>query len=80
MREFGRKGNQNRGGNLGGVGDNCEGMEDIRPVMKKLGLGLLALMFFAPLVVPADAQVVVRVGPRHHYHHYYHHHYYHHYR
>lgn len=40
--------------------------------MKKLGLALLALMFLAPLVTPADAQVVVQVGHRHHYHHYHH--------
>ena len=43
-------------------------------VMKKLGLGLLALLFLAPLVPVASAQVVVQVGHPHRY--YHHHHYY----
>ncbi|WP_158787680.1 hypothetical protein [Granulicella sp. L46] len=45
--------------------------------MKKLSLGFLALMFLAPLVPAASAQVVVAVGhPYHHHHHcwYSHHH------
>jgi len=44
--------------------------------MKKLGLALLALMFLAPLATPANAQVVIAVGHRHHYRHHYHHRYY----
>jgi hypothetical protein len=45
-------------------------------------MGIVACLVLAGAVVPASAQVVVRVGPshRHYYHrHYYHHHYYHHY-
>jgi len=45
--------------------------------MKKLGLGLLALLFLAPLVPMAGAQVVVKIGHPHRYyhnHHYYQHH------
>jgi hypothetical protein len=45
--------------------------------MKKIMFSLLALMFLAPLVPQADAQVVIAVGHRHHYRHHYHH--YHHY-
>ncbi len=37
-------------------------------------LGLITLFAVGPMVTPADAQVVVRVGPQHHY---YHHRYYH---
>ena len=43
----------------------------IRVGMKKIGFGILALMFFAPLVPAASAQVVVEVGHAHH-HHYHH--------
>jgi hypothetical protein len=45
--------------------------------MKKFALGLLLLLFLAPLAVPAGAQVVIAVGHRHHrhYRHHYHHHY-----
>jgi hypothetical protein len=42
-------------------------------------MGVVACFVLAGAVVPASAQVVVRVGPRHHHRHYYHHHY-HHYR
>jgi hypothetical protein len=34
-------------------------------------LGLITLFAIGPMVTPADAQVVVRVGPQHH-HRYYH--------
>jgi hypothetical protein len=37
-------------------------------IMKKLGLGFLALMFLMPLVPAASAQVVVDVGHPHHRH------------
>jgi hypothetical protein len=37
-------------------------------------LGLSMLFALGPMATPADAQVVVRVGPQHHY---YHHRYYH---
>jgi hypothetical protein len=58
--------------------------------MKKFLFSLAAgLMLLLPMAAPkADAQVVVRVGPRYHHHyyhhayyrhHYYHHHYYRHY-
>ena len=38
-------------------------------------LGLISLFAVGPMVTPADAQVVVRVGPQHRY--YHHHRYYH---
>jgi hypothetical protein len=44
--------------------------------MKKITLGLFALLFLAPLVPAANAQVVIAVG--HHHHHRHHHHYRHH--
>jgi hypothetical protein len=47
--------------------------------MTKILLGVVTgLMLLVPFAKPADAQVVVRVGPRYHHHHYYRHHYYHH--
>jgi hypothetical protein len=44
--------------------------------MKKMLFGLVFLMFLAPLVPVAGAQVVVDIGHRHHYRHcwYSHHH------
>jgi hypothetical protein len=42
--------------------------------MKKILLSLLALLFLAPLVPTASAQVVVAIGHRHHQHCYYRHH------
>jgi len=45
--------------------------------MKKFALSLLALLFLAPLVPAASAQVVVAIGHPHRYyhnHHYYQHH------
>ena len=59
--------------------DNVSVGGDIGVYMKKLALSFFALLFLAPLVPAANAQVVVQIGHRHHYHHYYHHHYYHHY-
>jgi hypothetical protein len=50
---------------------------DIEESMRKFTLGLLLLLFLAPLAAPANAQVVIAVGHRHHrhYHHYRHHRY-----
>jgi hypothetical protein len=42
--------------------------------MKKILLSLLALLFLAPLVPAASAQVVVAIGHPHHRHCYYRHH------
>jgi hypothetical protein len=44
--------------------------------MKRFILGFVAVLFLAPLVSVAGAQVVIAVGhrqPRHHYRHHYHH-------
>ena len=40
-------------------------------------LGLSMLFAIGPMATPAEAQVVVRVGPQHRYYHHYHHRYYH---
>ena len=47
----------------------------------RLMIVLIAVVSLAGFAVPAQAQVVVRLGHRRHYHrHYYHHHYHHHWR
>jgi hypothetical protein len=56
--------------------NNSVGAGGIRRDMKKIALTFLAVLFLAPLVPAATAQVVVEVGHHHHHRHcwYRHHH------